>query len=410
MFKSIRVAIATAVFVACGAAGAADKPPIRIAVIDPLSGPMANTGLPAVSLAQFEAARLNKEGGINGHPIEVVGFDNKINPQESLVQLQKAIDDGFRYIAQANSSAVGSALLNAINKHNQRNPDNRVLFLNYGAVDPVFTNDRCSFWHFRFDANADMKMNTLTDWITSHSEFKKIFLINQDYSFGHAVSEQAREMLKEKRPDIEIVGDVFHPLAKVKDFTPYVSQIKASGADAVITGNWGADITLLIKAAADYGLSTPFLTYYANSVGTVTQLGEKGVDRTYLIWLYDGDYTDPEIAARQVAMYKENNWDYQDLRVIYYMNMLKMAAEKADSIDPTKVAFALEGLQYTSPAGDAVMRADDHQILVPLFISVLKSGMKYGAEGTEFNFHQIHKFEAEETAMATSCKMQRPAN
>src|SRR5699024_6079564 len=220
------------------------------AVIDPLSGSMASIGQPFVAELQFDAKRINKAGGINGHKVEIIGLDNKVNPQQSLVQLQKAIDDGIHYIAQGAGSSVASALLNAVNKHNQRNPDDRVVYLNYAAVDPAFTNERCSFWHFRFDANADMKMKLLTDWIAKQKDIHKIFLLDQDYSFGHAVAEAARKMLKEKRPDIEIVGNVFVPLGKVKDFSPYVSQIKTSDADAVITGNWGQDFTLLIKAAS----------------------------------------------------------------------------------------------------------------------------------------------------------------
>lgn len=411
MFRPLATALAAAVWMtAASSAFAADKPPVRLAVIDPLSGPMASVGVAGIEAVKFEAARLNaEEGGINGHPLEIVSMDSKVNPQEALVQLQKAIDDGVRFISQANSSAVSAALLNAVDKHNKRNPDKRVLFFNFGGVDPALTNERCSFWHFRFDANADMKMKSLTDWVAKRSEFHKIFLLNQDYSFGHALSEAARKDLKEKRPDIEIVGDVFHPVAKVKDFTPYVTQIKSSGADGVITGNWGADATLLVKAAADYGLDIPFLTYYTNSLGTITQLGKQGVDRVYLVYIYSGDYDDPKMAARQEKMFKETGYDYGDMRAFYMLNMFRKAAVKADSIDPTKVAFALEGIEHDASVGTAVMRPDDHQILAPLLISVFKDNMKHGAEGTPFNFHEIDRFSAQQVAMPTSCKMERPA-
>ena len=391
-----------------GMASAADKAPLRIAVIDPFTGAMAIAGQPYLAQVQFDAARINAAGGINGHQIELVPLDNKVNPQESLVQLQKAIDDGIQYVAQGTGSSVGAALLNAVNKHNRRNPDTPVLYLNYGAVEPSFTNEHCSFWHFRFDANADMKMKVLTDWIAQQKNIHKIFLINQDYSFGHSVSESAHEMLKEKRPDIKIVGNIFHPLGKVKDFTPYVSQIKASGADAILTGNWGQDIVLLVKAAADYGLDIPILSYYGNNPGTISQVGEKGVGRIYVVSEFNGDFTDPEMASREEKMYKEKNWDYLFLRVADMLDMLKLAAEKANSVDPAKVAFALEGLQYDSPTGATVMRAKDHQIQLPMFISVLQDDMKHGAEGTNYNFHVLSKFSAQDVTMPTTCHMRRP--
>ena len=404
MLKSIFTFLAASVLLV----STANAETVKLALIDPLSGAMAGAGQPALSHMQFEAERLNAKGGLNGNKIEIVGYDNKVNPQESLVQLQKAIDDGVRYIVQGNGSSVASALISAVDKHNRRNPGKEVLFLNYAAVDPAFTNERCTFWHFRFDANADMKMNAITSWMADRKDIKKVYLINQDYSFGHAVSEAAREMLQEKRPDIEVVGNDFHPLGKVKDFTPYVSKIKASGADAVITGNWGQDITLLVKAAADYGLQAPFLTYYGASSGVVTQTGDKGVDRIYQINEYYGDFDDPEMAKRQVAMYKEKGWDFYYLRLSTMMEMLKKATDQAKSIDPVKVAFTLEDLSMDTPTGEVTMRKSDHQIQLPLFMSVMKGDMKYGAEGTDYNFHKIGEISREDVSLPTTCEMRRP--
>tara|TARA_R110001606_G_scaffold8833_2_gene38779 strand:+ start:344 stop:1696 length:1353 start_codon:yes stop_codon:yes gene_type:complete len=407
MLKTLFNSLAASVVVLASVASAAEPAPVRMALIDPLNGPMAMVGQPALAQLKFTAERLNQEGGMAGHKIEIIGLDNKINPQESLVQLQKAIDDGVRFIIQGNGSSVGSALLNGINKHNQRNPEDRVLYLNYAAVDPAFTNERCSFWHFRFDAHSDMKMNLMTDWIASHKEFKKVFLINQDYSFGHAVADGAIKMLKEKRPDIEIVGNVFHPLGKVKDFSPYISKIRAADADVVITGNWGQDINLLIKAAADYGVDVPFLTYYGSTPGTITQVGKKGVDRVYLMSELHGDFTDPVLAEREVALYKQTGWDYYP-RVAGMLEMVKLAGDKANSIEPFKVAMALEGLSFEGPGGKTTMRAEDHQIQMPMYMSVLKDGMKYGAEGTDFNFHEVAGYKAEETTLPAECRMRRP--
>jgi len=215
-------------------------------------------------------------------------------------------------------------------------------------------------------------------------------------------------MLKEKRPDIEIVGQDFHPLAKVKDFTPYVSKIQSSEADAVITGNWGQDITLLVKAAADYGLDMPFLTYYGAMAGVVTQVGEAGVDRIYQANEYYGDFDKPEMAEQQVAMYEDTGWDYYWLRLTTMLDMIDAAAEKADSTDPVKVAFAMEDLSIETTTGEVVMRKSDHQMQLPLFISVLKDDMEYGAEGTDFNFHKIAEISRDEVSLPTTCKMRRP--
>src|ERR1700691_5558321 len=244
---------------------------VKIGYIDPLSGGGASVGEIGLKTFQFVAEELNAKGGILGKKVEIVPFDNKTNPQESLIQAQKAIDSGVRYLTQGNGSSVGGALSDFVNKYNDRNPGKEVLYFNYAAVDPVLTNDKCNFWHFRWDANSDIKMEALTNYMKDVPTIKKVYLINQDYSFGESVRTTAKAMLAAKRPDIQIVGNELHPLLKITDFAPYIAKIKASGADTVITGNWGQDFALLLKAAADSGLKANWFTYYPGGAGGPTR-------------------------------------------------------------------------------------------------------------------------------------------
>src|SRR5215475_7083634 len=251
---------------------------IKIAYIDPLSGPGATVGEVGLKTFQFLADELNAKGGAAGKKFEILAFDNKTNPQESLIQVQKAVDAGARIITQGNGSSVAAALLDWVAKYNERNPGKELIYLNYAAVDPVLTNEKCSFSHFRWDANSDIKMEALINYIMGQLGIKKVYLINQDYSFGQSVRATANKMLKEKRPDIQVVGDELHPLLKVTDFAPYVAKIKASGADSVITGNWGQDIALLLKAAADSGLQANWYTFYAGGTGGPTAIKQANLN------------------------------------------------------------------------------------------------------------------------------------
>ena len=219
---------------------------VRIAFIDPLSGPFAPVGQSLLKSFQMVADIANRDKWSPGNTFEIVGFDNKASPQESLTVLKAAIDQGIRYIVQGNGSGAAGALIDAINKHNERNPGKEIVFLNYAAVDPDLTNSKCSFWHFRLDANSDMKMEALTTYLAMDKSIKKVYIIGQNYAHGHQVTRAAKEYLKRKRPDIEIVGDDLHPIGSVKDFSPYVAKISASGADTVITSNWGSDLALLV--------------------------------------------------------------------------------------------------------------------------------------------------------------------
>ena len=383
---------------------------IKVAFIDPLSGGAATTGILAQKTHQFYIDAINAAGGVNGEKIALLSFDNKVNPQESLIQLQKALGEGARFVVQGNGSSIALAITDAVQKYNERNPGKEVLFLNYAAVDPALTNEKCNFWHFRFDADADMKMGAMTDVIAKDSKIKRVYLINQDYAFGKAVAAAATKMLAEKRPDIKIVGDELHPLQKVQDFSPYVAKIKASGADTVVTGNWSNDMVLLVKAGKDAGLKVGWQTFYGGSPGTVTAIGEAGVDTLKQVTEWHKNVApelDPTVAAfAKRYPGKENEFSYYRAKTMW--EMFAGAAKKAGSNDPVKVAKALEGMKMPTPLGEVEMRADNHQLLQPLFVSTLSDKTKYDVEGSGLGFVTDAKIDADKTALATTCKMQRP--
>jgi len=394
---------------------------IKIAYIDPLSGAFAGVGDAGYKHFQYNAELLNAKGGVlGGKKFEIVPFDNKTSAKESLVQLKRVIDEGIQIITQGNGSSVAGALIDAVNKHNKRNPDKPVLYLNYAAVTPAFTNEKCSFWHFRFDAHVGMKIAAITNYIKSQKNIKKVYLINQDYVFGHSVSDTAKQMLKEKRPDIEIVGDTFTPLGKVKDFSPYIAKIQSSGADTIITGNWGADMSLLVKAGRDAGLDVQYFTFYGSGLGAPKAIAEAGIGKLNSVteWHLDlnqeeNNKADEEFFLGYQKKYS-NNGDvpYYYGRIRTEMNMLAEAIEKAGSDNPKDIAFALEGMEHMTPYGKVTMRAEDHQLIQPLYISTYaKAGegtVKYDAENTGIGFKTIKRIEAADTAMPTTCDMERP--
>jgi branched-chain amino acid transport system substrate-binding protein len=398
------------------AAGAHAQEIVRIAYVDPLSGPFANVGEAGLKHFQFMADELNRRNAVPGVKFEVVGFDNKVSPQETLNVFKQIVDRGIRYVWQGNSSAVALALSDAVQKHNERNPGKEIMYLNYAAVDPDLTNSKCHFFHFRFDANSDMKMEALTTELAKNKGIRKVYLINQNYSFGQAVSRAAKADLKRKRPDVEIVGDDLHPLGQVKDFAPYVAKIKAAGADTVITGNWGTDMALLVKAAREAGLNVTFYTYYAGFAGVPTAVGEAGVERMKQITEWHTNVPSKELERVNAEFKKKYNLDWWFLRVHTGMNMLAAAMRQAQSADPVKVGLALSGMKHTTEFGEVEMRAADHQLIQPLYISTFvrsaaKGGPKdvrFDVENTGFAFRTDVRIEPYVSAQPTSCQMKRP--
>lgn len=388
---------------------------IKIAFIDPLSGPFATTGTQGLAEYQFAAESLvNQTGGVlGGDKFEIVSFDNKMSGKESLVQLQVAIDQGIRFIAQGNSSGIAHAITDAVNKHNKRNPDDRVIFLNYSAVDPALTNDKCNFWHFRFDANADIKMDALTDVMAADDSLEKVYLIGQDYSFGKAVAAAAVRNLTAKRPDVEIVGNELHPIGKVKDFTPYARKIVNSGADAVITGNWGSDMAGLGKAIIDAGFDGPIYTYYAGSNGITRTFGADGVGAIKLV--QEGALNPPasERASAYVDAFeaKYPDHDISQARVTNVVEMLAKAINQAGTADDVvKVALELEGMEHDSLWGGKIfMRPEDHQAIQNVHITAhTDQNVRHKLDNSDYGLVTESTVEMAAMDSPTTCKMKRP--
>ena len=408
MRTTLKIVAAAAIVSAAGAAFAQKGETVKIAFMDPLSGPFANVGQNQLKSWQFAAERLSGKNPA-GVKFEVVGFDNKGSPQESLNTLKAAIDQGFRYVTQGNGSGAAAAILDAVAKHNERNPGKEIIYLNYAAVDPSLTNEKCDFWHFRLDADTSMKMEALTSFMKDQAKIKSVYLINQNYAHGHQVAKYFKDAMARKRPDVKIAGEDLHPLGQVKDFAPYIAKIKQSGADAIVTGNWGQDMTLLVKAMNDAGMKTPLFAYYAGVTGTPTALAaSKDLE------VYGVSYAHSNIPGeiRQMAddFKKKFNDDYYTLATYNGITLLGAAMAKARSTDPVKVARALEGLTVKSFAGDVTMRASDHQLQQTLFISKwqkAKAG-EYSPENTGYTFVEVKKMDPYVSSTPTSCQMKRP--
>ena len=397
----------------------AEQPPIQLALVEGLSGPFGNTGEAVYRNLQWAVERVNQRGGVRlpqgARKLVITRYDSKGQTEEALSVLRSAVDDGAGFVLQGNSSAVALALIDAINKHNMREPDKRVLFLNYSAVDPALTDERCSFWHFRFDAHSDMRMAALMQVLQKDRQVRRMYLIGQDYSFGQAVLREAKRQLALQRPDITLVGEELHPIGRVKDFLPYATKIKASGADAVITGNWGNDLSLLIKAARDVGFEGKFYTFYGNALGAPAAIGMSGVGRVVAVadWL-------PNVPGKASAdfyrafrqRFPQPSDDYVHMRMQLMVESLVQAIEASQSVSAIPVAKALERVQIQKFGQRGFMRGSDHQFQQSLVVGIMdhqgEPGVPFDVEGSSYGFRVIKTLSPEQAQMPSQCQMQRP--
>ena len=384
---------------------------IKVAYTDPLSGPFAQVGDANLKQMQYIIDYINSKGGALGKKFELVPYDNKSQPSDALIALKSATDQNMPFIMQCSGSNIAAALIDATNKHNDRNPDNRIIYLNCGAVAPELTNEQCSFWHFRFDLHAGMKAEAMVRALPKATT--KVYLINQDYLFGQSVQREVRNFLTKLRPEVQIVGDELIPLGKIKDFSPYVTKIKASGAQALMTGNWGPDMNLLIKAGVDAGADLNYYTFYAHLAGGPTAIGVGGDGRVLSVMPFTENVA-PSIGNKEAEAFangfrEKHKFEFTSAGFRTIFEYLQAAVNKAGAVDATKIAFAMEGLEIKDFLGfDTKMRKEDHQIITEYFAGTFKKGVKYDAEGTGLGWEPTTTILAKEIDQPNTCKMKRP--
>ena len=398
--------------VSAGAARAADDT-IKIGYIDPFSGPFAATGNNFLKVFNFILEKANAQGGPLGKKYELVTFDDKLQPAEALIALKSVTDQNLPFVMHCVGSNVGSAMIDAVSKHNTRNPDNRLLYLNCGALATELTNEQCDFWHFRFTVNVDQR--AVARIKTLPQSVKSVYLLNQDYLFGQSVQKATQKYLAQYRPDVKVVGDELVPFGKVQDFSPYIAKIKASGAQSLVTSNYDRDLNLLMKAGNDAGLEVRYDSYLAHQPGGPTSTGPAGDNRLTSIMEFHDNVAAEEnnpAAEKFVAEWRARaEFNFIPLDYVTMFQMLTAAINKAGSTDAVKVAKALEGMKVTDMMGDEnVMRAEDHQFLGPLHEAIFTHSAKLDAEKTGLGWKSEAKISSADLTLPTSCKMKRPAS
>jgi len=412
----LRISVAALGALLAGAANAQGAAPYKIAFIDPLSGPFAAVGETMLLHTRFAVEDLNAKNALSGgRKFELIQLDSKLSAQESQSALQSAIDQGARAVVTGGSgSSVVAAIVQSASRWNQRNPGKEVIVFNHSSIDPELTGKHCNFWHFQTEANTAMKMKALANFARKQPDIHKVYLFNQDYAHGKQWATYGRQLVGLARPDVQFVGEQLHGVGRVKDFAPYVAQMKQAGADTLISGNWGPDMMLLLKAAGEAGMNPRILNHSAGSMpGTVLAASQAKTDRlTWVAEWHPGQEGTPKVDALAKAFRAKTGKEFLSPRIDLTPRLLAAAIQKAGSDEPVKVARALEDLTLDSSVGPVRMRAQDHQLLLPQVVNTIApvdgKSVKVGWDGVNWGFRTEAMYSGNELAQGSDCKMVRP--
>ena len=389
--------------------------PVKIGLVETLSGPQASSGLMYRAAARYAIEKMNANGGWNGEPVQLLEYDNQGGPAGAADKLKAAIADGVQMVVQGASSAVGGQITEDVRKHNLRNPGKEIVYLNVGAEALELTGDKCHFHHFRFAGNAQVRTKALVLAMKQANVLgTKVYAINQNYSWGQDMENAIID--NAKLGGYQMVGNTLHDVNKIQDFSPYVAKIAASNADTVMTGNWSNDLLLLMKASKAAGLKTRFGTVFLDQPGNIANAGDLAVGH-YIAHIFNPEIGGAEAAAF-VADYKAktgHNPVSTEPQAVFGLAMvadaLKRMKPENGALNVNAFAKALEATKIKTSMGEMSMRAEDHQLQFPIVVSTVTKDAKYKVDDTDMGFKPVKLFPAVDAATPAqaSCKMLRPS-
>lgn len=397
------------------AAHSVSAEPLKIALVETLSGGQAVTGKMFQSAIKFALTKLEKDK-VWPDGIVLMEYDNQGGAPEAADKVKAAINDGAHIIIQGASSAIGGQITADIQKHNARNPGKEVMYVNVGAEAMEFTAEKCHFYHFRWNGNAEIRLKAMVEAMKSANVLgKRIFVIGQNYAWGTDVQKLTHAYAKQY--GYEVVGDIIHDVNKIQDFAPYVAKIKEANPDTVVTGNWSSDLLLLMKAASNSGLKARFAAYWLDQPGNIANAGATAEGHYSQSTFYPD--ANGEASAKFAEEFKAHAGNYpinvqgHTTHGVWGIGeaLKALNGKPGDKISVKALAFAMEKVTVETSMGPVKMRADDHQALIPLAVSIVSKDAKFKTDGTQLGFSTIKLLTGEQAAgpVSPACKMVRPA-
>jgi len=355
---------------------AAEKP-IKLGVVFIMSGPMGGYGKHGMQSIQMALDEINASGGILGRKVEAIFEDDKLQVEKGVQITNKFInEDKVDFIIGPTSSGVAVAMSKITSEKK------KILILTQAAANSM-TDDLFNRYQFSVLSNAMMHSRSGAYYLAS-KPYKRWMCIGPDYNYGHESWEAFRDKLKELKPDMEIVGELWPKLME-KDYTPFIKKIAEAKPDAVWSPLWGNDANNFIKQALPFGLFNKIKFAFPDGAAleTLVPLGKDLPPGTYVAARYFFLTPDSAMNRKFVKTYFERFKEYPDYMAnetyagVYF---IKAAAERAGSLDADKIVDAVERepLAWETPEGWKIMRKEDHSVVEDVVWGETVFSEKYG--------------------------------
>jgi branched-chain amino acid transport system substrate-binding protein len=341
----------------------AQQKPIRILSLYPTSGGMKASSEQWTYGEKVAIEEVNAQGGINGRKIELIIEDSQLKPEVAVSKAQKYLLDGKVDIIIGAGSNVVKPLQDLAKQYN--------VLLVMAAHADVETGKNFNYNSVRLAWNTSMLARAIVGYVAKYlPDKKKFYLLNQDYAYGRDFAANYKKELARQIPGSQVVGEDYPPLMS-KDVSPFLTKVKMSGADAILSSSWGLDASVMLKQRLELGVKA-IVVNPAVVDPTIIRENPEAASGSYGCDTWFNTSTSKE-SLEFLASWKKIVKDPDhplptNLAAREYIatKFLLEGIKKAGSTEVSKVIPALESVKMKTITGDVFMRACDHQLIMPL--------------------------------------------
>lgn len=350
--------------------------PVKIGYLASLTGFCSTFSQEYVKGAELAVKRVNEQGGVLGHKLQLIVRDDKATPTVGVAQARDLVVSGHvKYLAGTCSSAVGKSVEQLV-----ANPSHVIYAV--GVSDPTVFSGGPTIYAFNTIPTAKIEGENAAAYVRAHPQWKRIAVISEDYSYGYQVTAAFRKAMRGSAQTI--VSQDYVPSGGT-DYAPYIDKLIAEHPDAVYSTVITEDTVTLVKQALPLGLFDETNVFGIMDYATIDAMPKPPVGiEGYTYYPSSSIYHTPfahdlEALGGAVA----NGGAAGDA-----FNQIQLIAQgivKAKSTDPTKVREALSGATVQTVQGNVTIHKCNHEVAMPIAM-----GTVAGPNGTVRFAHFEH--------------------
>jgi len=337
--KLLNAAFGIAAIGAMNLAQAADT--IRIAVVGPITGPVAQYGDMQMMGARMAVEQINAQGGINGKKLEMVPIDDGCEPKQAVAVANRVVNDGIKFVVGhlcSGSTQPAAAIYD----------DEGILMITPASTSPAIT-EQGYMLVFRTIGLDSQQGPVAGNYIAKEIKPERMAIIHDKQQYGQGIAEEVRKTVEDAGIDVVLFEGVNKGQS---DFSALITKLKRENVDFVYYGGYHPELGLILRQARQQGFDARFMG--PEAVGNKDISAIAGPASEGLLVTLPADFSQDPANADLVQAFKEKGQDPTGPFVMPSYAAVQIIAatiEKTGSTDPEEIAEVIRESTYETPIG-----------------------------------------------------------